>query len=79
MVTVSVSDNGGGIADRDVDKIFNIFESTKGSRGTGLGLSVSRKIIREHGGDITVASEPESGSTFTLCWPLGDEEPDNED
>jgi signal transduction histidine kinase len=44
--------------------------STKGSRGTGLGLAVSRKILREHGGDILVQTQPGQGSTFTLRLPL---------
>ena len=45
---VTVSDNGPGISEDDLDRVFNIFESTKGARGTGLGLAVSRKIVREH-------------------------------
>jgi signal transduction histidine kinase len=44
--------------------------STKGSRGTGLGLAVSRKILREHGGDIVLRSEVGKGSTFALRLPL---------
>jgi two-component system, NtrC family, sensor kinase len=44
--------------------------STKGSRGTGLGLPVSRKIVREHGGDILVHSVLEKGSKFTLRLPM---------
>jgi signal transduction histidine kinase len=71
---VSVSDNGSGILENQEDRIFNIFESSKGSRGTGLGLAVSRKIIREHGGEITVESQPEKGCTFTLSWPRIDDE-----
>ena len=50
--------------------VFNLFVSTKGSRGTGLGLTVSKKIMQEHGGDITVASEPGRGSRFTLELPM---------
>jgi signal transduction histidine kinase len=47
-----------------------LFVSTKGARGTGLGLTVSRKILREHGGDIHVSSREGEGSTFTLELPL---------
>jgi two-component system NtrC family sensor kinase len=47
-----------------------LFESTKGGRGTGLGLAVSQKILREHGGEITVVSVPGAGAQFTLEWPL---------
>ncbi len=51
-------------------EIFRPFVSTKGARGTGLGLAVSRKILREHGGDIVVESEVGKGSTFILRLPL---------
>ncbi len=70
LVYVIVTDNGPGIPVAQVPKLFNIFESTKGSRGTGLGLAVSQKILREHGGEITVVSEPGQGAQFTLEWPL---------
>lgn len=70
LVYVIVTDNGPGIPPAQLPKLFNIFESTKGSRGTGLGLAVSQKILREHGGEITVISEPGQGAQFTLEWPL---------
>jgi signal transduction histidine kinase len=69
-VRIVVQDNGHGIAPEKVSEIFRPFVSTKGARGTGLGLAVSRKILREHGGDILVQSEVERGSTFTLRLPL---------
>ena len=50
--------------------IFTLFVSTKGAKGTGLGLTVSRKILREHGGDITAGSTLGRGSTFVLEFPL---------
>jgi signal transduction histidine kinase len=58
-----------GIAAEDLDKIFTIFVSGKGGRGTGLGLPVSQKILKEHGGRIEVASTLGSGSRFTLELP----------
>ena len=67
---VIVLDNGPGIAADAVEDIFKPFVSTKGSRGTGLGLPVSRKILREHGGDIVVQSVPEKGSKFSLRIPM---------
>lgn len=67
---VEVVDNGPGIRAEQLEDIFRPFMSTKGSRGTGLGLPVSRKILREHGGDILVESEPGRGSRFSLRLPL---------
>jgi signal transduction histidine kinase len=66
---VQVRDNGVGIAAAKLGEIFKPFVSTKGARGTGLGLAVSRKILREHGGDIVVASKVGQGSLFTLRLP----------
>jgi signal transduction histidine kinase len=65
-----VRDNGGGIAPEKLNDIFRPFVSSKGARGTGLGLAVSRKILREHGGDILVRSQPGQGSLFILRLPL---------
>jgi signal transduction histidine kinase len=70
LVRVIVGDNGGGMSPETIAEIFNLFVSTKGARGTGLGLTVSRKILREHGGDIRVTSRPGEGSTFVLEFPL---------
>jgi signal transduction histidine kinase len=67
---VIVLDNGPGIPPEALDDIFKPFVSTKGSRGTGLGLPVSRKILREHGGDITVRSVPDRGSKFVVRIPM---------
>jgi len=67
---VIVLDNGPGISAEKVEEIFKPFVSTKGSRGTGLGLPVSRKIIREHGGDISVQSVLEKGSKFAIRLPM---------
>ena len=68
-LSVVVSDTGPGIAEEDRERIFGLFESEKGKRGTGLGLPVSQKILREHDGDIKVVSEVGMGSIFTLSWP----------
>jgi signal transduction histidine kinase len=66
---IQVRDNGVGIAQEKLGDIFKPFVSTKGARGTGLGLAVSRKILREHGGDILVQSQAGQGSLFTLRLP----------
>lgn len=70
LVRIVVSDNGQGMDAETLATVFDLFVSTKGSRGTGLGLTVSRKILREHGGDIRATSVPGEGSTFTLEFPL---------
>jgi signal transduction histidine kinase len=69
MARVSVVDNGSGIEKDDVEKIFAVFVSRKGGRGTGLGLPVSQKILEEHGGRIRVESKVDEGSRFTLEFP----------
>ncbi len=66
---IQVRDNGAGIPAEKLADIFRPFVSTKGARGTGLGLAVSRKILREHGGDVLVQSQPGQGSLFTLRLP----------
>ena len=70
VVRVVITDNGPGIPTETLPNIFNLFVSTKGAKGTGLGLTVSQKILREHGGDIFVESTPSQGSCFTLSFPL---------
>ena len=69
QLRIEVADNGAGIENADLGRIFLAFESRKGNRGTGLGLPVSRKILREHGGDIRVESELGVGSRFVLELP----------
>jgi signal transduction histidine kinase len=68
-VRLVVLDNGVGIPQHRMNDIFKPFVSSKGARGTGLGLAVSRKIIREHGGDIIIQSQPGKGSKFVLRLP----------
>ena len=66
---IQVRDNGVGIAPNDLGRIFSMFESNKGNRGTGLGLPVSLKIAKEHGGTIEVRSEVGAGTEFELLLP----------
>jgi two-component system NtrC family sensor kinase len=70
IARVSVTDNGAGIDEDDIHSIFQLFASSKGSRGTGLGLPVSQKIVREHGGKIIVTSRPGHGATFLIELPM---------
>jgi signal transduction histidine kinase len=65
----SVCDNGIGM-DCDIkSKVFTTFFTTKGGEGTGLGLLTTRKIVKEHGGDITVSSKSGQGSEFRVVLP----------
>ena len=69
-VKLTVSDTGIGISPDIMDKIFDPFFTTKGlGEGTGLGLSVVHGIAEQHEGHITVESEPDKGSTFTVYLP----------
>ncbi|HSY93898.1 MAG TPA: ATP-binding protein [Candidatus Binatus sp.] len=76
MVSVRVSDTGSGIAPEHIQRIYDPFFTTKTApkegqnRGTGLGLSVTYGIIQEHAGKIRVESDPGSGTTFALDFPL---------
>lgn len=78
---VSIADNGPGIPDDQQEIIFQAFHSTKGGRGTGLGLAVSRKILREHAGELILESKVGQGSRFTIVWPVSrqDEAPPDPD
>jgi len=75
-VTVTVRDNGPGIVPEIRDKIFDPFFTTKDpGHGTGLGLSVSARIVEAFGGRIDVISEPGKGAAFSLVFPAaGDNE-----
>jgi len=69
-VRISVSDNGCGIDPELTPSIFGVFVSTKGAKGTGLGLAVVDRLVGEHAGHVEVESAPGEGSTFTLVLPL---------
>ncbi|NLG74345.1 MAG: GAF domain-containing protein [Chloroflexi bacterium] len=70
-IQVTFQDTGTGIAPEKVAHIFEPFYTTKPpGRGTGLGLSVCQRIIRQHGGEITVQSTVGEGSTFTVTLPI---------
>lgn len=75
MARVQITDNGAGIPEEVRPRIFSPFESSKGSKGTGLGLPVTQKIVREHGGDIAFESELGKGTTFVLTWPCTQHRP----
>jgi signal transduction histidine kinase len=66
---VVINDAGTGIPPEDHEKIFDMYYTTKAERGSGMGLTLAREVLRLHGGDIEVASESGRGSTFTLTIP----------
>lgn len=66
---IDVSDNGPGGPEGEEEKIFNLFYSTKGSKGTGIGLAVMRKIVMEHNGEVLVMRGPEGGALFRILLP----------
>ena len=68
-LALRVSDTGTGIDPAILPKMFEPFFSTKGSRGTGLGLCNVRQFVRDHGGSVYVRSDPGAGTTFTLVLP----------
>lgn len=74
---IDVADNGHGIPDDVAPHLFEPFFSTKGERGLGLGLDISRKLVQAHGGTLTFATELGRGSTFRITLPLagGDRPP----
>ncbi|MGD0770658.1 MAG: ATP-binding protein [Tepidisphaeraceae bacterium] len=67
---IEVIDNGVGIPPNLMSHVFELFHSTKGNRGTGLGLAVAKKIVDEHDGSISVKSKQGEGSTFTIRLPV---------
>jgi signal transduction histidine kinase len=68
-IQVEIVDTGSGILPEHMDQVFEPFFTTKAA-GTGLGLAVTRRIIEEHGGSISVQSQPDQGTTFVVKLPL---------
>jgi signal transduction histidine kinase len=68
-VCVAVTDNGPGVAPEIVEKLFRPFATTKGRRGTGLGLYISRQLVREAAGDLGLAPAAGRGACFLLWLP----------
>ena len=75
LLRISVSDTGVGIATEDVERLFDKFEqarsrATRGEKGTGLGLYITRQLVELHGGEIKVESKLGHGSTFSFTLPI---------
>lgn len=78
-VRISVADTGVGIAPEDVKRLFDKYEqarsrATRGEKGTGLGLYITKQLVELHGGEIAVESEVGKGSTFSFAIPAADTE-----
>ena len=70
-----IRDNGGGIPEQDLLAVFDPFFTTKKrGEGTGLGLPVAASIVRNHGGEISLASVLGEGTTVTILWPQREED-----
>ena len=72
-VEINVRDNGTGISAENLDRVFEPFFSTKGQRGTGIGLWVARQLLEKRGGSISLQSEtkfPENGTTVSVFIPF---------
>ncbi len=73
-VVLGVEDTGTGIKPEHLGKIFEPYFTTKGDKGTGLGLTIVYKIMKEHHGDVTVSSKVGEGTTFRLFFPVPEAE-----
>ncbi|MGD9181170.1 MAG: HAMP domain-containing sensor histidine kinase, partial [Desulfobacterales bacterium] len=79
-VRIEIADTGIGIEEEHLKKIFDSFFTTKDSvKGVGLGLSVCYGFIKDHGGDIQVKSKVDSGTTFTITFPIFQESAENKE
>ncbi len=78
FVAISVRDTGHGIPHDYLAQVFEPFVQVPDASagGAGLGLSISRRIVQAHGGQITVRSEPGQGTTFTFTLPVAAEAPE---
>jgi signal transduction histidine kinase len=79
--TITVSDNGIGFEQKYSEQIFGVFQRLHGRsseyKGSGIGLSVCRKIVDRHGGTITAQGELGKGATFTITLPLRQKQAQN--
>jgi signal transduction histidine kinase len=69
-ISVTITDNGSGIPAENLRTVFEPFFSTKGEKGTGLGLSITYGLVQKLGGNISVESEVDKGTSFTITLPV---------
>lgn len=67
---ITIQDNGPGIAKDDIDHVFEMYFSTKGKDGCGLGLCIARQIIKNHNGELRLSSKQEKGTSIELILPF---------
>ena len=72
-ISLSVGDEGGGISPEEMGRIYEPFQTSKKEEGTGLGLLIVRRIIREHGGEIKIESKIDHGTTVSFFFPRHDQ------
>ena len=70
VILIAIEDNGIGMSDDAVSKIFKPFYSTRKAKGSGLGMTIAEKTIRDHRGTVAVSSEPDKGTQVTITLPL---------
>jgi signal transduction histidine kinase len=75
---IDVSDNGAGVPIEHQSRLFEAFASTKGQRGTGLGLAVARALVERHGGTLTFASLVPHGTQMRAEFPADRGDPDSD-
>ena len=68
---LNIRDSGKGITRQDLEKIFDLFYTTRNSEGFGLGLFISRRIVEQHGGLLHAESDPGRGASFRVELPVG--------
>ncbi len=76
-VCMIIEDNGIGMEQKIREKLFTLFFSSKGAKGTGLGLFIVNHVVAQHGGTISVASQPGEGTRFEVCLPREKSESSN--
>ena len=68
MVRIDVNDSGPGIDPTIADRLFTPFTTTKPT-GTGLGLTIARRVAQDHGGTLSASNRPEGGARFSVVFP----------
>jgi two-component system NtrC family sensor kinase len=68
--SIEIEDDGPGVPASERDKVFELYFTTKGGSGSGMGLPICRKVARDHGGDVVCEAASLGGARFRMCLPL---------